>query len=79
MRVLCVDDEPNALEASERELKKIGEVSEVSSFLCPEEALEHLQMCIRDRGSTGNSTGNHLHWEVQINGVRQNPLNYASP
>ena len=43
MRVLCVDDEPNALEASERELKKIGEVSEVSSFLCPEEALEHLR------------------------------------
>ena len=43
MRVLCVDDEPNALEASERELKKIEQVSEVSSFLCPEEALEHLK------------------------------------
>ena len=29
-------------------------------------------------GTTGNSTGNHLHLELRINGVRSNVLPYIS-
>lgn len=42
MKVICVDDESNALETVERELKQITAITEVEVFISPYEALDYL-------------------------------------
>jgi len=32
---------------------------------------------IAEIGNTGNSQGNHVHWEVMLNGVKKNPALYT--
>ena len=47
-----------------------------SSLLVPVGKHVHKGEQIAKMGSTGNSTGNHCHFEVRINGVAKNPMNY---
>ena len=45
------------------------------SLICVEEGQRVLKgEMIARVGSTGNSTGDHLHFEIRINGLKQDPL-----
>jgi murein DD-endopeptidase MepM/ murein hydrolase activator NlpD len=55
---------------------KVTRYGHLSKFYCEKGDKVAKGEVIGAMGSTGNSTGPHLHFEVIINGVKYNPLNY---
>jgi len=48
----------------------------LSSYACMVGDYVNCHDIIAYSGSTGNSTGPHLHWEIKVNGQFVNPMNY---
>jgi murein DD-endopeptidase MepM/ murein hydrolase activator NlpD len=55
-----------------------GHLSEISPLLSPG-SFVHAGTAIARMGMTGNATGVHLHYEVSIDGLKVDPLNYGAP
>ena len=55
-----------------------GHLSEISPLLSPG-SFVHAGTAIARMGMTGNATGVHLHYEVTIDGLKVDPLNYGAP